>query len=68
MKKGALIIFLLLIAITSSLSFLVTAGIVYLICFCFGLAFSWRIALGIWAIMLLINVSLDIHKKKDKEM
>ena len=68
MKKGALIIFLLLIAISSSLSFLVTAGIVYLICFCFGLVFSWKIALGIWAIMLLINVSLDIHRKKDKEM
>lgn len=64
MKKGALIIFLLLVAITSSLSFLVTAGIVYLICFCLGLAFSWRIALRIWVLILLINTLLDIHRKK----
>lgn len=49
------------------LSFLITSGIILLICFCFGLAFSWKIALGIWLLIFIINVFLvrirDIFKK-----
>jgi hypothetical protein len=36
-------------------SWLVTCGIIKLICLCFGLAFSWAIATGIWLIMILLR-------------
>ena len=40
----ALAVFLGLIGI----SFLCTAGLVYLIMLCFGLTFNWGIAAGVW--------------------
>lgn len=47
----AIVIFLGL----EALSFVVSAGIVKLICLCFGLAFSWKFALGIWLILSLLS-------------
>ena len=47
MKAFALIVAVILFIGINLISFLVTAGIIYLICFCFSLAFSWKIALGI---------------------
>ena len=51
---GCLIIMGFILAI-ASLEFLFTAGIIYLITWCFGLAFSWKIAFGIWLVMLLLT-------------
>lgn len=47
--------------------FLFTSGIVWLVCFAFGLAFSWKIALGIWAIVALLHsiFTVNVHTKKD---
>lgn len=36
-----------------AISFLGTAGMVYGVCFAFGLTFSWKIAFGIWLLMAL---------------
>lgn len=47
----ALIIMLLVLA----LSWIVTCGIVYLICLCFNLTFSWLVASGIWLLALLLK-------------
>ena len=35
--------------------FLLTVGIIYLITLCFGWAFSWKIAIGIWLVMTLMT-------------
>lgn len=37
------------------LSFLATAGITYVIFWCFGWEWNWLIALGIWLLMILIK-------------
>ena len=36
-------------------SWLITCGIVKLICLCFGLTFTWLIATGIWLIIILLR-------------
>lgn len=36
-------------------SWLLTCGMIFLIAFCFELEFSWRIATGIWLILILIG-------------
>lgn len=41
-----------------AISIAVAAGIIKLICLCFGLAFVWRYVLGIWLLMLLIRMFL----------
>lgn len=46
---------LMLIALGLSLSFLCTAGILYVIFWIFNIEFSMKIALGIWLIMLLLQ-------------
>lgn len=51
---GCLIIALLFLVL-AGLEFLATAGIIYLITLCFGLAFSWKITFGIWLIILLLT-------------
>lgn len=38
-----------------ALSFLLVAGLVYLVCLGFGFAFSWFLALGVWALMVLLK-------------
>lgn len=45
-----LIILLALVA-----SWLLTCGVIWLITLCFGLAFSWAIATGIWLILWLLS-------------
>ena len=36
-------------------SWLITCGIVKLICLCFGLTFTWLIATGIWLLIILLK-------------
>lgn len=36
-------------------SFVVTAGLTYLIFWCFGWEWNWLIALGIWLLMILLR-------------
>lgn len=38
-----------------AISFLVIAGILWLICWAFSLTFSWKIAFGIWLILLILR-------------
>ena len=46
---------LLLFIFTLGLSFFATAAIVWAICYCFGVAFTWGIATGVWLILLLLK-------------
>ena len=45
----------LIIIVALALSFGVTALIVWGICKCFGFVFTWKLAIGIWLIMALIE-------------
>lgn len=49
-----LICFLILAAI----SWLITVGLVKLVTLCFGWAFSWLIATGIWLLFILIRTCI----------
>ena len=52
-------------AIAIFLSFLIIAGLTWLICFGFGIVFSWRIAVGVFAVcVLLINIANNIRLKQ----
>ena len=56
-KISKILLTILLFILLNGLSFLITAGILKLIFACFGLAFSfsWKIALGVWLILVLLN-------------
>ena len=60
---GALMVILLL-AICYAISWLITCGIIKLITICFGLAFSWAIATGIWLILCLLKSVFSVTVKK----
>ena len=38
------------------ISYLMTIGIIKLICLCFGFAFSWKYSTGIWLILCLLSL------------
>ena len=38
-----------------TISWLITCGIIFLICCCFDLTFKWSIATGIWLVMCLMK-------------
>lgn len=49
-------LFLLLIIIAVIvLSFLITAGFMFIICWAFSITFSWKIVIGVWAILTLVS-------------
>lgn len=55
---------ILLLAICYAISWLITCGIIKLITICFGLAFSWAIATGIWLILCLLKSVFSVTVKK----
>ena len=48
----------LLVFLGYASSWLITCGLVKLVTLCFGWAFSWPIATGIWLILVVINLLL----------
>lgn len=57
MKIGMMkfIIMLLALIFALGLSWVLTCGIIWLICFCFRLTFSLLTATGIWLVLLLLS-------------
>jgi hypothetical protein len=45
-----------MILILCGISFLITAGVIKALSFCFGFIFTWKLALGVWIILLVLNV------------
>ena len=45
----------LFIIFAYALSWIVTCGLIKLITLCFGLAFSWAIATGIWIVLVILK-------------
>ena len=54
MKEGCAVIIAIFLAILV-LDFLCTAGLLWLICWAFKLAFSWKVVFGIWAIIAILQ-------------
>lgn len=50
-----IIVTLIILAICYGISFGITGLIIKGICWAFGFAFSWRLALGIWLILALVG-------------
>lgn len=65
MKTGWKIFIIVLIFIAFlALSWFATCGVVKLITLCFSLNFSWKIATGIWLVLLLLTGGVKISIKK----
>ena len=67
--------FVLLILLSLAVSFLVTSGLVWLLCWLlpalgitaigtFAIAFSWKLALAIWIILVLLRSIFSVGKKE----
>jgi hypothetical protein len=60
----ATIAVLIFIALDLCGSWLVTCGIIKLICICFSLTFSWGVATGIWLVMILMRSVFQNNSSK----
>lgn len=60
---GELFVYIVALAIALALSWGVTVGIIKLITVCFGWAFSFPIASGIWLILILAKWVLGSKKE-----
>ena len=72
--KGENKMFVLLILLSLAISFLLTSGLVWLLCWLlpaigitaigtFTIAFSWKLALAIWIILALLQSIFSVGKK-----
>lgn len=55
---ASVLAFITVLAIT----YLIVCGLLWLVCFAFGLEWSWTIALGVWAACLLLRWILSVAK------
>lgn len=62
--SAALIVALFFIFIYG-ISWILSCGIIKLICLCFGLKFKWSVATGIWLIMCLLQ-SVFVSRNKNE--
>lgn len=55
-EQGGLAMFYLLgVIIGLVISFLITALLIWILAMCFGFLFTWKLALGVWVIYLIIK-------------
>lgn len=59
-----IIAFIMATIIIVGASVMLTALFVWIICTCFNIAFSWKLAIGIWAIQMMINLTF-VRTSKD---
>lgn len=52
-----------LLIFTILISFLITAGVIKVLSFCFDFVFTWKLVLGIWIILWVLNVILKGNSK-----
>lgn len=57
------IIVILLLVLAFGFSWIVTCGIIKLITLCFGVAFKWSIATGIWLVICILRSIFNITLK-----
>lgn len=54
-NKTAWLIIAAIYIVLILLSILVTAGLVKIVCWAFGITFMWRYAIGVWALICLLG-------------
>lgn len=59
------ILAILLTLLSLMVNFFITAGLTWVICWAFELTFSWKLAVGIFAILALIKGTFHITVKKN---
>lgn len=62
MKKAIAIMAIILLAI--AIGFGITSGLVYVVCWTFGFKFTWKIAIGIYLILVILKALF--HNPKNK--
>lgn len=60
------IIGLLIIAALYGVSWLISCGVIKLICLCFGWTFKWSIATGIWLIICFVKLMITSSNNSKK--
>lgn len=55
---------LMIVVFLVGLSYLLTAGLVYLVCLGFGFEWSWLLSLGVWALLILLR---SVFKSSSKD-
>ena len=55
MNIATFLVALIAATLVLALSWGVTVGLVYLICLCFGLEWSWLIGTGVWLVFLILK-------------
>lgn len=54
---------LLTLLMILGLDFALLSLFVYIICFCFGIVFTWKLALGIWLVIIAIKLCFTSIKQ-----
>lgn len=57
------ILLILLTLVIYAISFFVTAGIFWAICWAFALTFTWKIAIGVWLVLILVRGIFSVTVK-----
>ena len=65
MSKKEILLFILGAIIGILISFSITALFVKIICWAFGFNFTFKIAIGIWVLIFLINSAFHIKTSRD---
>ena len=64
----ATVLAVVLIALLCGGAFFLGVSLVYwIICFAFGLTFSWKIAIGVWAVVVLLRMIMSAAKSSGKK-
>lgn len=64
MDNKSILLILAIIITTLAVEYLIVVCLVKLICLCFGLVFSWKIATGIWLVLGLLSMFFRKNKSK----
>ena len=63
MKRFTEIILVIAIIIISIvISFVVIAGLTWLVCLGFGFSWSWQLSIGVWALIMLVASAVNMIK------
>lgn len=59
-NKTGCVMAMLIAILFLGMDWLISVGLVWLICLCFGWTFSWGIATGVWLVIILIRGRIKV--------
>lgn len=63
-NKSGCFMAVLMIVLAFGVNWLISVGLVWLICLCFDWTFSWGVATGVWLLSILIRGMVEVNIKK----